>query len=106
MRQMSPRELQDHLAEADQPPVLLDVREPWEYQRCRIDGSKLIPMGEIPSAYQELNPDDEIVVICHHGVRSQQVCWFLSQAGFHRVVNLAGGIDAWARDVDPHMATY
>ncbi|WP_019024503.1 MULTISPECIES: rhodanese-like domain-containing protein [unclassified Thioalkalivibrio] len=106
MRQMSPRELQDHLAETDQPPVLLDVREPWEYQRCRIDGSKLIPMGEIPAAYQELNPDDEIVVICHHGVRSQQVCWFLQRAGFGKVINLAGGIDAWARDVDPHMATY
>lgn len=106
MRQMSPRELQDYLSQAQSSPLLLDVREPWEFQRCRIDGSRLLPMGQIPTEYQDLNPDDEIVVICHHGVRSQQVCGFLARVGFKNVINLSGGIDAWAREVDPHMATY
>ena len=106
MQQMSPSELRDYLTQAATAPTLLDVREPWEYQHCHIDGSQLLPMGQIPTAYQDLNPEDEIVVICHHGVRSQQVCGFLSRAGFKNVINLSGGIDAWAREVDPHMPTY
>lgn len=106
MRQMSPRELQDYLAQAENPPLLLDVREPWEYEHCHIGGSQLLPMGQIPTAYQDLNAEGEIVVICHHGVRSQQVCGFLDRAGFQHVINLTGGVDAWARDVDPHMPTY
>ncbi|MFO7953699.1 rhodanese-like domain-containing protein [Thioalkalivibrio sp.] len=106
MHQMSPSELHDLLSRADTPPTLLDVREPWEYQRCHIEGSQLLPMGQIPTGYQDLNPEDEIVVICHHGVRSQQVCGFLDRIGFKNVINLSGGIDAWARDVDPHMPTY
>ncbi|WP_018140971.1 rhodanese-like domain-containing protein [Thioalkalivibrio sp. ALJ7] len=106
MRQMSPRELCDYLDQTGTPPLLLDVREPWEFQRCRIEGSRLLPMGEIPATYQELDPKQEVVVICHHGVRSQQVAWFLERAGFDQVINLSGGVDAWARDVDPHMPTY
>lgn len=106
MRQMSPQELKDYLAQAENPPLLLDVREPWEYQHCHIEGSQLLPMGQIPTAYPDLNAEDEIVVICHHGVRSQQVCGFLDRAGFQHVINLTGGVDAWAREVDPHMPTY
>lgn len=106
MQQMSPQELQRHLEQADTPPLLLDVREPWEFRHCHIEGSRLIPMGRIPSTLDELDRDREVVVICHHGVRSQQVAWFLGRAGFQRVINLAGGIDAWARDLDPEMPTY
>jgi len=106
MQQMSPQELQRHLEQADTPPLLLDVREPWEFRHCHIEGSQLIPMGQIPSTLDELDRDREVVVICHHGVRSQQVAWFLGRAGFQRVINLAGGIDAWARDLDPEMPTY
>ncbi len=106
MRQMSPAELRSYLEQTGQRPLLLDVREPWEYHHCHIDGSRLIPMGQIPTASRDLDPDQEIVVICHHGVRSQQVCGFLDRSGFKNVVNLTGGIDAWAREVDPAMATY
>ena len=106
MFQMTPRELQDYLAQTETSPLLLDVREPWEYQHCHIEGSRLVPMSQIPAACEQLNPGDEIVVICHHGVRSQQVGWYLARAGFQRLINLSGGIDAWARDVDPHMPTY
>ncbi|MGM0554043.1 MAG: rhodanese-like domain-containing protein [Pseudomonadota bacterium] len=106
MRQMSPRELHNYLSQAATPPTLLDVREPWEYDHCHIEGSRLLPMGRIPAAYEELNREDEIVVICHHGVRSQQVCGFLTRVGFKHVINLTGGVEAWAREVDPHMPTY
>lgn len=85
---------------------LLDVREAWEFQTARIDGSTLIPMGEIPTRFTELDPDSEIVVICHHGGRSMQVAAFLERQGFGNVHNLAGGVDAWARTVDPTMPTY
>ncbi|WP_018873747.1 rhodanese-like domain-containing protein [Thioalkalivibrio sp. ALJ16] len=106
MRQLSPVELRDYLQQTDTPPLLLDVREPWEFQHCHIEGSRLLPMGQIPSASGELDPAAETVVICHHGVRSQQVAWFLERSGFSNVINLTGGIDAWARDVDPAMPTY
>lgn len=87
-------------------PLLLDVREPWEHQICRIEGSQLIPMGEIPARAGELDSRAELVVICHHGGRSTQVALFLEKQGFADVTNLTGGVDAWARNVDPAMAVY
>jgi rhodanese-related sulfurtransferase len=87
--------------------MLLDVREPWEYEAARIDGSKHIPMGEIPArSNQELDPDSHIVVICHHGVRSMNVTAWLRQQGFDKVQSLRGGIDRWAREVDPSVPLY
>jgi len=86
--------------------VLLDVREPWEYQTCRIENSLLVPMREVPSRLGELDPEAETVVICHHGGRSMQVAMFLEKQGFKNVHNLAGGVDAWARSVDPAMPVY
>src|SRR5271165_7612730 len=87
--------------------TLLDVREPWEYEKARIDGSRLIPMGEIPArCNQELDPDEHIVVICHHGVRSMNVTAWLRQQGFEKVQSLQGGIDRWARQIDPSVALY
>ena len=87
--------------------VLLDVREPWEYEAARIRGSKLIPMGDIPArANQELDPESHIVVVCHHGVRSMNVTVWLRQQGFEKVQSLRGGIDRWAREIDPAVAVY
>src|ERR1700685_3983100 len=81
--------------------VLLDVREPWEAEAAQIAGSTLMPMGDVPSrANQELDPDDQIVVACHHGVRSMNVTVWLRQQGFERVQSMRGGIDAWSRTVD------
>ena len=87
--------------------TLLDVREPWEYQAAHIESSKLIPMGDIPSrAHQELDPDAHIVVVCHHGVRSLNVTYWLRQQGFENVQSMRGGIDAWSRRVDQKVPAY
>ncbi len=107
MKQITPAALAEWLADgARGKPVLLDVREPWEYQTCRIEGSRHVPMGEIPARAGELDPKAEVVVICHHGGRSMQVAMFLEKQGFSDVINLAGGVDAWARTVDPAMPVY
>ncbi len=87
--------------------TLLDVREPWEWEKSSIAGCKQIPMGEVPvRAHQELNPDDHIVVLCHHGVRSLSVTNWLRQQGFEKVQSVRGGIDGWARTVDPKVPLY
>jgi rhodanese-related sulfurtransferase len=106
MRDLRPRELKAHLDAAPEPPLLLDVREPWEYEICRLAGSTLVPMRQIPAAVTNLDPARETVVICHHGVRSFAVARFLEQQGFTNVINLDGGVAGWARDVDPTMPTY
>jgi rhodanese-related sulfurtransferase len=86
---------------------LLDVREPWEAELCRLPGARLIPMGEILSrAHQELDPDAHIVVYCHHGMRSLSVVLWLREQGFERAQSLSGGIERWARVLDPSMARY
>ena len=107
MKQIAPAELAAWLGDPQRPrPVLLDVREPWEFQTCSIGGSRLLPMGEIAARKDEVDPQAEVVVICHHGGRSMQVAMFLESNGFARVHNLAGGVDAWARNVDPSMPVY
>jgi len=106
MRELNAANLRDYLATTKTHPLLLDVREPWEFRICQIEGSQLIPMGQIPAALNALDPDRETVVICHHGIRSRQVAMYLDFQGFSSVINLAGGVDAWARDVDRLMATY
>jgi rhodanese-related sulfurtransferase len=87
-------------------PVLLDVREPWEVAVCHIPGSIHVPMNAIPARAGELDIRAETVLICHHGARSYQVGLYLEQRGFTRLHNLFGGVDGWARSVDPAMATY
>ena len=105
--EISVRELADWLADNSRPqPLLLDVREDWELERCQIAGSRQIPMNLIPLRHNELPDDVTIVTICHHGVRSYQVGLFLQNAGFDAVLSLKGGVDAWARDIDPAMAHY
>ena len=86
--------------------MLLDVREPQEWAICRIEGSQLMPMQTVPVRLVELNPEDEIVCICHHGMRSAQVAHYLERNGFDNVFNLTGGVDAWATQVDPAMPRY
>ncbi len=86
---------------------LIDVREPWEFQTARIEGSILMPMGDIPSrANQELDPEEHLVVFCHSGVRSMNVTVWLRNQGFERVQSLRGGIDTWSVEVDPKVARY
>ncbi len=87
-------------------PLLLDVRQDWETRLCRLENSVHIPIEEIEMRTEELNPDDEIVVYCHQGVRSAAVAEYLRQLGFNDVKNLAGGLDHWARAVDPGMRRY
>jgi rhodanese-related sulfurtransferase len=86
---------------------LIDVREPWELALTRIEGSVPIPMGEIPSrAAQELNRDERLVIVCHHGVRSMNVTAWLRNQGFEQAQSLRGGIDAWSQEVDPAVKRY
>lgn len=107
MRQISPVELAEWLNDPlRDSPLLLDVREPWEYQLCHIEGSQALPMGVVPARSNELDPEREIVVICHHGGRSAQVAMFLERQGFGKVINLAGGVAEWASRVDPKMPQY
>ena len=104
MLRMSAPQLAAHLQSAR--PLLLDVREPWEFETCHIDGSINIPMGQVPQRLDELHDAEEIVVICHQGVRSRQVILFLQQQELENLVNLEGGVDAWAREVDADMPVY
>jgi len=107
MTQITPPTLQQWLADVGRkPPLLLDVREPWEYQTCHIAGSVPLPMNAVSARAQELDPDAETVVICHHGARSLQVALYLEQNGFSKLYNLQGGVSAWADQVEPAMQRY
>ena len=107
MQQSTAPELAALLADpAREQPLLLDVRENWEFETCRIAGSTQIPMNLIPVRVTEIDDDREVVCICHHGARSMQVAAFLERNGFDNVTNLTGGIHAWAVQVDPSMPTY
>ncbi|MFZ6817095.1 rhodanese-like domain-containing protein [Undibacterium sp. Ji22W] len=87
-------------------PLLLDVREPWEYETCHIPQSLLMSMHSVPLRFEELDRDAEIVCVCHHGGRSMQVAHFLERSGFNQIINLTGGVHAWALQVDTSMPTY
>jgi rhodanese-related sulfurtransferase len=107
MREITPGELAAWLADASrEQPLLLDVREPWEVEKARIAGAVAIPMREVPARLAELDPDRDVVAFCHLGGRSMQVAAFLEKQGFSRVHNLAGGVDAWSKTVDPAVPVY
>jgi|SRR5690554_1853076 len=107
MKTLQATQLAARLAAAEAArPVLLDVREPWEFALCHIDGSVNVPMSSVPARETEFDPDAEIVVICHHGIRSAQVCMFLERQGFTDLSNLVGGVAAWADEVEPTMTRY
>ena len=105
VQELAPRAL--HAALGDPPPpVVLDVREPWERALCHLPDSLHIPLQSLPARVGELDPKRPTVVLCHHGVRSFQAARWLAQRGFAQVANLSGGIDGWAREVDPSMPVY
>ena len=104
--EMSALELQQHLEDSANQPILLDVREAWELEKCQLPHTVHVPMREIPSTLSQFDLDAEIVIICHHGIRSRAVANYMAQQDFSRVINLSGGIDQWAKQVDPHMASY
>ena len=85
---------------------LVDVREPWEIETARLDKTINIPMRDVPSRHTELDPARPVAVICHTGGRSARVAGYLAAVGFPRVANIAGGIEAWSRDVDPSIPRY
>lgn len=104
--EISAHELDSYLKTATNKPLLLDVREPWEFDKCKIEHSILVPMRQIPNYLNELDPDRETIVICHHGIRSRAVASYLANQDFSQVINLTGGIDAWAKSIDLSMETY
>jgi rhodanese-related sulfurtransferase len=103
--EITPVQLHARIARGDRP-VVLDVREPGEIEIAAFPGAVHIPMNDIPSRIGELAPDDEIVVVCHHGMRSAHVAMYLASNGFSRVLNLIGGINAWSETVDPSVPRY
>ena len=107
MQHLTAPELAAWIADPDRPtPLLLDVREPWEYETCHIADSQLIPMQTIPARLNELEEDQQVVCICHHGARSMSVAAFLERNHFTNVINLTGGVHAWAQQVDSTMPVY
>lgn len=110
--QITPAQLSQWVAAQDGagPALVLDVREPWEVAQASVrpEGFELrcIPMGEIPSRLQELDPDHPTACLCHHGARSMHVAAFLMNNGFETVANISGGIDAWSRERDPGVPRY
>lgn len=96
----------DRMRRGGAPLLIVDVREPWEVETCSFDDSLAIPMGDFLERVEELPRDRTLIVICHHGMRSAQVAAWMRQNGFENAVNLAGGIDDWARRIDPTMKTY
>ena len=107
MMQLSPQELAQRL-KSENPPRLLDVREPGEFAICSFPGAELIPLGELAARADEIDDwkNDEIIVYCHHGIRSAHAIGHLSALGFTRLFNLAGGIDRWSREVDASVPRY
>ena len=105
VKQLSATELKNKIQQGNTV-FLLDVREPHEFQYASIVNSVLIPLNQIPQRLGELDPKRDIVVICHHGMRSQQAANYLERSGFNMIANLKGGIDAWSCDVDCSVPRY
>jgi rhodanese-related sulfurtransferase len=104
-KEISVQEL-DEWRRAGRDVAVLDVREPWEVEISSIAGAKSIPLQSLPARFGELPTDRPLVVLCHHGMRSLQAVAWLHRAGVENAVNLAGGIDAWAREIDPSIGVY
>jgi rhodanese-related sulfurtransferase len=105
--QLGPGELRSWQTDPTRtPPVLVDVREPWEFEYCRIEGSVLIPLGELAARMDELPAERPLVLVCHHGNRSWFAAVMLREAGFAEVHNLRGGVEQWAAEVEPTMKRY
>jgi rhodanese-related sulfurtransferase len=107
VRQIRPEDVKAKL-DAGEPVYLLDVRQPEEHAHCRLPGSHLIPLGELPYRVGEVEPPAgaAVVVYCHHGVRSLSGAAILQQLGHDKVYSMAGGIDAWSARIDPSVPRY
>ena len=105
VEELTPSGLRQRLG-GERPPVLLDVREPWEFEIAHLEGSRLLPLGELAERLAEVPRQVPLVTVCHHGVRSRTAAELLMRAGFAEVASLAGGVDAWATEVDPGMRRY
>lgn len=105
VRQLTARDVHQRLKDGGEL-VILDVREPGEISTASLPGTLNIPMREILARVEELPKDKEMVVMCHHGMRSMQVAGYLAQHGFDKIYNLSGGIDAWSKEVDPAVPIY
>jgi len=103
--EITPQDLKAKL-DSDATIVVVDVREPEEYAICHLDDVVHIPLSQFAERFGELNPDDDLIFYCHHGMRSMQAAMFLKQKGFKRVASLKGGIDAWAQEIDSATARY
>jgi len=103
--EISVAELQKKRAAGEQI-LLIDVREPWEYQACQIEGAKLIPMRTIPANLQQLDVDGAVICYCHHGQPSLEVATWLRSLGVEQTQSLAGGIDRWSMEIDPKVPRY
>jgi len=106
INQLSVGELKERLDTHGHDFVLLDVRESWELQICSLPKSIEIPMSQVPARLDEIDPQQDVVIICHHGIRSQQVARYLQSAGYENIYNLRGGISAWSCEIDPSVPTY
>lgn len=105
IKQLTAQELKQKIDQNDGA-LLLDVREPHEFKYANIAGSTLVPLNQLPARLTELDKQREIVVICHHGMRSMQAANFLAQSGFCKINNLQGGIDAWSLACDSSVRRY
>jgi rhodanese-related sulfurtransferase len=103
--EITPQQLAEKL-HGPNPPLLIDVREPYEYEYCRIEGAQLKPLGQIMIWAKDLDPEAEIILQCHTGMRSAQATGYLQSLGFKRVFNLRGGIEAWSIQIDPSVPRY
>ena len=103
--EISVSELQNK-KKAGEPFLLVDVREPWEYETCRIEGAQLIPMRTIPANLQQLDVDQDVICYCHHGQRSLDVAAWLRTQGVESAQSLAGGIDRWSLEIDQSVPRY
>jgi rhodanese-related sulfurtransferase len=102
---ITPTQLSERLR-GEEPPLVVDVREPEEYELARVEGARLLPLSLFNEWAPALDPERETVFMCHHGMRSAQVCAWLARQGFGKLHNLAGGIDRWATDIDPTVPRY
>jgi rhodanese-related sulfurtransferase len=102
---ITPKELKQR-QERNEELTILDVRESWERETASIASSQHIPMGDVPTRLQELDPEQHIVVFCHHGVRSLSVTDWLRKQGYDKVQSMSGGIDQWSLEIDPRVPRY
>lgn len=105
--ELAPEALQQWMADATRvAPIVIDVRDDWELEICKLPGARSVPMHEVAERLDEIPRDHDLVLVCHHGMRSLHIARFLAESGYTRLFNLSGGIAAWAETVDPAMPVY